>query len=152
MGKWRHPYAISPSEASYGRASPSVYTDMLDPDAGTVTHLGASQVAAGDGTWIRALYQASERHCAEAAREGQKLRCDPDTVAYYDKNSQDRSRGFPAVFGSCRNAHRQERITLFADATTNPKTNPKNPAPRRFTRFLFLDTSQSGVLATCRRP
>ena len=114
----------------------AVDTDMLDPDPGTVTHLDASQVAAGDGTWIRARYQASERDCAEAAREGQKLRCDPDAVAYRDKDSPDRSRGFTAVFGSCRNAHRQERITLFADI------KPKGMTDATFFRYMMLQAKQ----------
>ena len=114
----------------------AVDTGMLDPDEGKVTHPDASQVAAGDGTWIRARYKASNRDSVKAAREGRKLRTDPDAGGYEGPNFVGASPGFMAVLGSCRNAFRQERITLFADI------KPKGMTDATFFRYMMLQAKQ----------
>ncbi len=100
-----------------------VHMGGLDPKAGSVTHLDTTQMLTGDGTWIPALYKATKRKRIEAAHAGRQLRGDPDAVAYHDENSPGGSRGFPAVMGSWRSPHRQERIVTFADIKPRGKTD-----------------------------
>ena len=85
-------------------------------------------------------YVRSTRHQNATAlkppvREG-SCASDPDAGGYEGPNFVGASRGFTAVFGSCRNAHRQERITLFADI------KPKGMTDATFFRYMILQAKQ----------
>ena len=140
-------------------AALAAITEMggLDPHRGSWTHPDPAQLIAGDGTWIKSLYQSTPQQAEHAARElGRSIRCDPDARDYRHRDGGT-SRGYWAVIASWRGPLRQQRVVIdndfrpagISDATvfTRNIVNLLDTHPQRLTglRAVVYDMALSST-------
>jgi hypothetical protein len=108
--------AVERLRVAYREISASVAetVSMCDPSSGSLTHPAMSNLIAGDGTWIQALYNTpgSSPHVDTETGEVVQRRHDPDAIPHY---STSQTCGRELVFAIARNPHKHERVILDLD-------------------------------------
>ena len=98
----------------------------LDPQAGSRSHPGATQILAGDGSWLRAIYTNTDPKAVDPDT-GKPRRVDPDAMPYHHNDGTLASApGHLLVVLVSRTSFPQERLIMdhrFKDPAGGPKSD-----------------------------